>query len=240
MSPIKYTKEILEPLVKESISIAEVLRKLGVRSEGGSHNHISKRIKEYGIDTSHILGQASARGKPSPNKKKKWHEILILKRSKNSRRESSYILRRALIESGRPYKCESCGQEPIWNGAELRLQVDHINRDWEDNRPENIRFLCPNCHTQTTGFNGSKGKSRLINGIDKRKPKSEWKKRRYPNRPTRSPSKEILEKLVWEKPTMHIAKEFGVSDVAVSKWCKKYKIEKPAPGYWAKKQAGKI
>jgi hypothetical protein len=49
-----------------------------------------------------------------------------------------------------------------------------------------------------------------------------------------------LQKLIWENPTIHIAKQYGVSDIAVSKWCKSYGIEKPPRGYWAKKQFNKI
>ncbi|MBD2254409.1 group I intron-associated PD-(D/E)XK endonuclease [Nostoc parmelioides] len=48
------------------------------------------------------------------------------------------------------------------------------------------------------------------------------------------PSKEELEKLVWEKPTAQIGKDFGVSDKSVEKWCKAYGIDKPPRGYWAK------
>ncbi|HEY9800809.1 MAG TPA: hypothetical protein V6D25_10660 [Leptolyngbyaceae cyanobacterium] len=48
------------------------------------------------------------------------------------------------------------------------------------------------------------------------------------------PSKEELEKLVWEKPTAQISKDFGVSDKAVEKWCRTYGIDKPPRGYWAK------
>ncbi len=47
-------------------------------------------------------------------------------------------------------------------------------------------------------------------------------------------SKEDLEKLLWEKPTTHIAKDFGVSDNAVAKWAKNYGLKKPPRGYWTK------
>jgi hypothetical protein len=56
----------------------------------------------------------------------------------------------------------------------------------------------------------------------------------------RLPSSNELKKLVWKKPTTSIAKDFGVSDKAVEKWCKKYNIEKPPRGYWQKKAVGKI
>ena len=65
-------------------------------------------------------------------------------------------LRRALIESGRPYRCEWCGNEGIWvtrmgvhtgKGCALVLEVDHIDGDWHNNEEDNLRFLCPNCHS---------------------------------------------------------------------------------------------
>lgn len=52
------------------------------------------------------------------------------------------------------------------------------------------------------------------------------------------PSKEELEKLVWSKPTTQVAKDFGVSDKAIEKLCKKLDVEKPPRGYWAKIEEG--
>lgn len=51
---------------------------------------------------------------------------------------------------------------------------------------------------------------------------------------TKCPTKEILEKLVWEKPSSKIAEEYGVSDRCIGKWCTKYGIKKPQRGYWTK------
>jgi hypothetical protein len=51
------------------------------------------------------------------------------------------------------------------------------------------------------------------------------------------PSKEELEALVWSKPTTKVAKELGVSDVAVAKLCKKLNVDKPPRGYWSKVDA---
>ena len=50
----KYTKEMLEPLVAQSTSVAGVMRLLGLRQNGGEHTHISRTIKRFGIDTSHF------------------------------------------------------------------------------------------------------------------------------------------------------------------------------------------
>ena len=54
------------------------------------------------------------------------------------------------------------------------------------------------------------------------------------------PTKEELHKLVWSMSTIDVAKQFNVSDVAISKWCKSYRINKPPRGYWAKVYSGKI
>ncbi|PLZ99338.1 hypothetical protein CEN50_07605 [Fischerella thermalis CCMEE 5268] len=63
---------------------------------------------------------------------------------------------------------------------------------------------------------------------------------RIHTRKVERPSKAELQKLVWERPTTQIAKDFGVSDKAVEKWCKVYGVEKPPRGYWVKKIYEKI
>lgn len=159
----KYTKERLEPIVKESISLSEVIRKLGIKWSGGQQQNIKRWIKIYNLDTSHFLGQASSCGnrhKGGPAKKH-WSEILVLSEN-GSRRISAYKLRRALIEAGIEYKCCCCGNDGCWLEKELRLQVDHKNRNWLDNRLDNLNFVCPNCHSQTEGWSGNKGYTGLI------------------------------------------------------------------------------
>lgn len=61
--------------------------------------------------------------------------------------------------------------------------------------------------------------------------------RKFSIRRTERPTKEELTQLLWEKPTTHVAKDFGVSDKAVEKWAKSMEIEKPPRGYWAKMAA---
>lgn len=146
---VKYTKELLEPAVASSFSIAEVMRKIGLKETGGSHAHIKGRIKYYEIDNSHFNGKFHNRGKVSVTKKG-WKDILI--KRKKGKRCRAYQLKRALIEYGKKYECEICNLQPMWNNKKLRLQVDHIIPDWLDDRPENLRFLCPNCHSQTDNF----------------------------------------------------------------------------------------
>ncbi|NIQ16382.1 MAG: HNH endonuclease [Candidatus Dadabacteria bacterium] len=157
----KYTKELLEKLVKDSVSIAQVLRKLGLKAAGGSHHHISLKLKKFKIDTSHFLGQSANCGENHKGGKKlKWQEVLILRSSGN--RQKAHVLRRALIEFGRDYRCEKC-KISKWKNKPLFLHVDHINGNWLDDRVKNLRFMCPNCHSQTPNYCGSKGYTDIDN-----------------------------------------------------------------------------
>lgn len=154
----KYTKERIENAIIGANCITDVMKNLGLKRSGGSHSHLTKRIKYYNIDISHFTGKTTSKGRSSIRKKNP-NEILIIK--SDGYREPAFRLRRAMIEEGISYKCNTCDIYPIWNKKELRLQIDHINGNYLDNRKENLRFLCPNCHSQTSGFCGSKGYSHL-------------------------------------------------------------------------------
>lgn len=151
---VKYTQDVLEKAAKKSKSIAEVMRRIGIKKwAGGTHTHIRNRLRDLGIDTSHFTGQAHGKGKKALNRLEPKH---ILVKREAGRRQKRPLLERALIESGAPYECAKCGLEPEWEGEELTLPVDHINGNFLDDREENLRFLCPNCHSQTETFSNRK------------------------------------------------------------------------------------
>jgi hypothetical protein len=157
----KYTVELLGPIVARSTSLAQVLRELGLKPSGGNYAHIGRTIDACGIDRSHFFGKAGNRGgrhRGGPSRKV-WQALLV--KREEGRRQKSFKLRRALIEMGRPYRCEGpgCGVEGQWLGRPMILHVDHLNGDWLDDRPENLSFLCPNCHSQTSNWCGTKGLS---------------------------------------------------------------------------------
>ena len=57
------------------------------------------------------------------------------------------------------YKCAICGNEGEWLGKPLTLQLDHIDGNHTNHSLNNLRFLCPNCHTQTATY-GSKSRAK--------------------------------------------------------------------------------
>lgn len=144
---LRYTKELLEPIVKESVSYSEVCRKLNRKPAGAMWESIKGRIIYFEIDTSHFLGKASHTGFRHTGRAKKRtpEEILV---SGKIRRESGKSLRTALIATGREYRCEKCGIDNKWCDEPITLQVDHIDWNWSNCVKENLQILCPNCHSQ--------------------------------------------------------------------------------------------
>lgn len=127
------------------------MRKLGyARFAGGTHFYISKKIKGYGLDTSHFTGQSHKGIKLGGFKKREASNILVLRETGS--RAKTVALNRALKEIGRLYQCEICGLLPVWNNKDLRFEIEHKNGNFLDDRQENLCFICPNCHSQTPSF----------------------------------------------------------------------------------------
>src|SRR3990167_2109829 len=140
----RYSDDQLHEAAENSTSITGVLRFLGILLPGGSHGHIRRRMQRAGVDTSHFTGRAWNKGKKQP---RRTAASILVKRDVGDRQGAAY-LRRALIESGVTHLCEQCGLGPEWKGKPLVLDVDHRNRNRLDDRKKNLRFLCPNCHSQ--------------------------------------------------------------------------------------------
>lgn len=141
----RFSKEQLEVVVKNSKSIRSMMLLLNVT--GGSYTTILKDlIKQYEIDDSHFTRQASNKGMVSPNRRP---TVEFLVKRNDLKRTSGKSLKRALNDAGIEYQCALCGLRNSWNRNVLVLQIDHVNGDHTDNRIENLRLLCPNCHSQT-------------------------------------------------------------------------------------------
>ena len=152
----RYTRELLADAVAASTSMAAVMRLLGVIPAGGTHAHLSRTVKEFGIDTSHFR-----RGLPvAEHHARKKPDQIFVRLPAGARRSRPHMLSRGLVESGVPYACAVCGCNGTWQGLPLTLEVDHIDGDYCNNLQENLRFMCPNCHRQTPNFAGrSRGRN---------------------------------------------------------------------------------
>ncbi|MFF9848172.1 HNH endonuclease [Streptomyces litmocidini] len=150
---VRWTREVLAEAVAASTSVQEVLRRLGIDTVGGHHTHISRRLTALGIDTSHFAPARRGRVKTTGGNP-------LRLRGPEAGRVPGQRLRRHLLRLGVEERCAECGTGREWNGRPLQLEVDHINAEWWDNRPENLRFLCPNCHAATDTYRGRKRKGR--------------------------------------------------------------------------------
>jgi hypothetical protein len=138
-------------LIENSTSIMEVLNKLGYQNKSGTmHNKVKKRIKEDGLNTEHMNKLNNSLIKNGVTKIP-IEEILIENSSYTNRtRLKIRLVNEKILE----YSCVECGNTGEWMGKPITLHLDHINGVNNDNRIENLRFLCPNCHSQTETYSG--------------------------------------------------------------------------------------
>ena len=244
-------KDRLEEAIKNSLSKAQVLRQLEITPAGGNYKTLNYYIKLYGIDISHFTGSVWNQGERYTSlwRTRPLDDILV----EDSTNRSSDGRRRKLIKQGlKPNRCEKWENDE-WNGLPIPLELDHINGINNDNRIENLRILCPNCHAQTETYRGKNqntGNSRkkynvnstLITPVENKAETLENKcivckigtknksfcsnKCMEVNKLKNIPSKE---KLISKIQTVGrnfsaLGREFNVTDNAVRKWFKKYNL----------------
>lgn len=143
---MKYSKEQVEEALQDAKSIKEFIINLGLNVNNGNYRVAKKYASQYGFDL------------PVYDRGVMMEDLRINNRlsdeewfSKGPALRSGPSTRKRLIELGHEDRC-ACGQGPEWNGKPLTLQVDHIDGDRFNNSIENLRIICPNCHTQTETF----------------------------------------------------------------------------------------
>ena len=223
-----YSNEEFENIVRTSYSYKECLLNLGYNSNSGDATmRLKKKIQDLQIDTSHFQQQKK----------------IIPRTVENIFVENSTAAQKTLREwykkgNYTEYKCQICGLEPFWRGKELTLILDHINGVNNDDRLENLRWVCPNCNQQldTTNGKNKKHKEHEINlCIDCGQPiskksircKSCDTKARQTNE-VQGISREELKNLIRTMPFTKIGEKYQVSDNAIRKWCDKYGLPRKA------------
>jgi Zn finger protein HypA/HybF involved in hydrogenase expression len=149
----------------------------------------------------------------------------------------SATLKAKLIKTGTLEEiCSKCGLGNVWDGEALVLHLDHIDGDHKNNLLENLRLLCPNCHSQTSTYAGRNNRKHFSSkkcqdcntSIDRKSTRCRKcagtvinkPKRKVPNRPSASELTSLLE----ERTFVDVGKLYGVSDNAIRNWCKSYGI----------------
>ena len=210
-----YEKIELEEVIKKSKTYREILIYFNRNESSSSYKTLRKKIKEWGIDTSHFLSK-------SEHTKMMYKIGLLDKKNsldlfiENCKSGRSTIKKRIIDESLIDYKCCMCDNNGEWMGEKITLILDHINGINNDNRLENLRFLCPNCNSTL--------KTHCIGaiGLTDKQPIN----RKIPNRAhlriVDRPSYGILIKEVNEFGYCWVGRKYGVSDNAIRKWIKYY------------------
>jgi len=148
-------KQNLINIISISTTVTEALRRLGISTHGNNYKTFKKYIKKYNISTEHFGLKHDTVVKLNKEKAIPLKEIFEGKHPNIH----NYIIKKKLLAAGiKTNKCEICGQNEKWNGLHLIMQLDHVNGISTDHRLENLRLICPNCHTQTSTYCGKNNK----------------------------------------------------------------------------------
>lgn len=207
-------KNKVKEVLPECNSYNEVCNKLGLKGVEGYYKKIKKVIEEEKLDISHF-------GTLNRNRvgcfKKISDDVYF---ANNTNRGGTNMLNRLIANGYKVWKCENpeCNLSE-WHGEKIPLQVHHINGIHTDNRIENLQLLCPNCHAMTENYSRKKHvgtgpflREKKVNEMAEVLFEAEKEK------------KELFEAFLKYHSFVRVGKEYGVSDNAIRKRCKKLGI----------------
>lgn len=142
----------------ECDSVADLLRRLGLSVYGQSYVTVKRACERLNLPYPTNRGAHSQRAS-GPGTKKELDSYLH-----EGSGAKSHFLRQRLIKEGRKEaRCEDCGLDS-WMGVPIPLELDHVNGDNRDNRIDNLKVLCPNCHALTPTWRGRNRRVRTVSG----------------------------------------------------------------------------
>ena len=157
MKTKSWDKNQLIVAAKESFSYRQVLHKIGLKEAGGNYTQIKKYLAEYKINIKHFRGKGWNRGTKGLGVARISLEEILRPNSSFQ----SYKLKKRLFAAKLKFpRCEICGWSKTSDDGRIPLELDHINGDSHDNRIENLRVLCPNCHSLQPTHRGCNMKKR--------------------------------------------------------------------------------
>lgn len=220
---MKYSKELLEPIVLKSNSYGDVCRLLNISTSTGAQSYVTNKIKEFGLDVAHFTGQNWRKGRNFPNERVDLSKLLV-----KGRKVGSHSLKKYLIIAGiKQAQCEICFIKD-WQREPVVLELDHIDSDHDNNELINLQIICPNCHAQVTRQRIQAKKIIKPVIVKKTKKQSNPNWRHLPKLTQRKVERPSLEVLIKETSAIgYVAtgKKYGVSDNCIRKWIKFYKSE---------------
>lgn len=158
-SPIwELPSEEFKKLIANSQTISEVFKQFNLTNKGGNYRTLRLRLEEENVNITHFR-------KSIPSVIKgiiPLEDILV----ENSPYNRSSLRKRLIKLKIIPYVCQSCNLGSKWNESDLSLQLDHKNGISNDHRLDNLQFLCPNCHSQTSSFAGRNKRYHIKYGSD--------------------------------------------------------------------------
>jgi 5-methylcytosine-specific restriction endonuclease McrA len=218
----KISKNDMEYILSNSKSIREVILKFNLSPNGsGGYRNVKKRIVDLGLD----IPKYNYYGDGGTKRKIPNSDVFCEKSSYPRQSLKRRIINDNLLE----YKCDICDNTGEHNGKSLSLHLDHKNGINNDNRLDNLRFLCPNCHSQTDTYAGKANKKiketpyhKTKNIYKSKKDKSITSNTIKKQRPRKveRPELEVLLKEIKEMGYSATGRKYGVSDNAVRKWIK--------------------
>jgi len=213
---MEVTKEKMIEVLSNAKSMREVILFFGLSPNGsGGYRSIKNKILSLGLNIPKY--NFKSRG---PKKNKLSDESVFCENSTYSRHHlKSRIIQKNIID----YFCSFCGNDGLWNEKKLSLHLDHINGVNNDNRVENLRFLCPNCHSQTETYGGKSQKKIYLCKCGEKKHKTSdvcVKCSKLNQRKVDRPTIDVLLKDVKNLGYKGTGRKYGVSDNAIRKWLK--------------------